>query len=212
MKKYIREIILLVLIIVFCVSVFTYFNKNKNTNIMTNENNTVIKNLTDQDSNLFKDDKVGFSISIPKDYKIDENYSYQALGPGKEILGIKFTIPLSMATGTNLGQDTYLSIENIPNLKSCSAKNFLDQQISIKENILEENGLKYSVASSSDAGAGNRYNEFVYTVLEKNKCIAVRYFIHYSVFENYPAGSIKEFNEQDLINKFDKIRKTLIIN
>ncbi|MEI6352923.1 MAG: hypothetical protein WCO35_03255 [Candidatus Nomurabacteria bacterium] len=211
MKKYIREIVLLVLVLVFCISVFIYFNKNTQ-QIVNNENNTVIKNPVDQNSNLFKDEKIGFSVLVPKDYKIDENYSYQALGPGKEISGTKFTIPLSMVTGTNLGQDTYLSIENIPNLKTCSAKNFLDQQISIKENILEKNGLKYSVASSSDAGAGNRYDEVVYSVLEKNKCIAVRYFIHYSVFENYPAGSVKEFNESDLINKFDKIRQTLIVN
>ena len=58
---------------------------------------------------------LGFSIRLPADYTIDESYKYQAFGPGKDIAGVKFTIPASVAAGTNLGSDSYISVEEIPN-------------------------------------------------------------------------------------------------
>lgn len=158
------------------------------------------------------------SIVVPSDYKIDSSYIYQALGPGKDILGTKFTIPDSIATGTNLSNDSYISLEQIPlsnsttttssELQKCSASLFLNP--GVKPTSVVDSGITYSFASSSDAGAGNRYDETVYAVPGTNPCIAVRYFIHYGAFENYPEGSIVKFNEQEIINKFDKIRQTLI--
>jgi hypothetical protein len=79
------------------------------------------------------------------------------------------------------------------------------------ENSIIENGTKYSVASSSEAGAGNRYSETVYSIPGTNPCLAIRYFIHYTVFENYPIGSITQFNLPNILSQFDSVRKTLII-
>ena len=143
-------------------------------------------------------------------YKVDEKYIYQALGPAKEIKGTKFTIPTGTATGTNLSADAYISIEQIPNSVECSAKLFLRN--GVKENVVTDGGLTYSVASSSDAALGNRYDENVYALSGTNPCIGIRYFIHYGVFENYPEGTIRQFDRKTLVKEFDDIRRTLTIN
>jgi membrane-bound inhibitor of C-type lysozyme len=151
---------------------------------------------------------LGFSLRIPPDFSPNEAYEYQ-LSPSKTISGVKFTIPETLAAGTNLSVDSYLSVESMPQTASCTADLFIDgihppQQIS-------EGDVEYSVATSSDAGAGNRYEETVYAIPGTNPCVAVRYFIHYGVVQNYPEGTVKEFDKQALLDLFDEIRQTLVL-
>jgi len=151
----------------------------------------------------------GFSLRYPTGYTVDESYTYQELGPGKDIGGVKFTVASSTTAGTNLSSDTYLSVEEIPNATTCSASLFVDKGAQLS--TVTENGTTYSMATSSDAGAGNRYDETVYALPGTNPCVAVRYFIHYGAFENFPAGTVTQFNEAALVDQFDTIRRTLTI-
>lgn len=154
----------------------------------------------------------GFSIRYPLGYTSKDNYQYLEFGQGKEIGGVSFNIPFSLAEGTNLGQDSYISVEEIPQTQECSANLFLDAgTVNLPISSITDNGVDYSVASSTGAGAGNRYEETVYAIPSTNPCVAIRYFIHYSVFENYPPGAVKRFDEQALLTQFDAIRRTLVI-
>ena len=163
---------------------------------------------------IYSNSAKGFSLRLPGGYAVDEKYSYQELGPGRDISGIKFTIPASVATGTNLASDTYLSVEEIPQANSpgngCTEALFLDQQGAATSTVVDKD-TTYSVASSTGAGAGNRYEETVYALPGTNPCIAIRYFIHYGVIENYPAGMVHEFDKQALLNQFDAIRRALTV-
>ncbi len=150
----------------------------------------------------------GFSLRTSEGYVRDESYRY-IQRPGRDISGIKFTIPSSVATGTNLSSDSYVSVEELPQATACSAQLFLDQ--AVRAETIVDRDITYSVASTTGAGAGNRYYETVYALPGTNPCIAVRYFIHYGVIENYPAGLVREFDEPALIAQFDAIRRTLII-
>ena len=151
----------------------------------------------------------GFSIRTPDGYTVDSSYQYQ-MDPKTIINGVKFTIPSAVADGTNLGHDTYLSVENLPQAQDCNATLFLyDKKSAIEQS---ENGVTYSVASSTGAGVGNRYEETVYAIPGTNPCRAIRYFVHYSIIENYPPGTVKEFDKQALLSQFDAIRNTLILN
>ncbi len=153
----------------------------------------------------------GFSLRLPAGYSVDDSYKYQA-SPLKIINGVKFTIPKSTSYGTNLGSDSYISVEQITNNESqeCTASEFFDGT-HVSE-IKTGNGVTYSVATSSGAGAGNRYEETVFAIPETNPCIAVRYFVHYGVFQNYPAGTTREFDSSALLNEFESIRNTLVVN
>ena len=172
----------------------------------------------------------GFSIRLPgiatssspehpDSYTVDETSAYQEFGPGKDISGIKFTIPASVATGTNLSADSYVSVEEIPKTQDCTASLFLDQpgtflgqSRALAAQTITDGGTTYSVASSTGAGAGNRYEETVYAIPGTNPCVAVRYFVHYGVIENYPPGMVSEFDKQALLAEFDRIRRTLVVN
>lgn len=149
----------------------------------------------------------GFSIRYPAGYAEDDTYIYQALGPGRDISGVKFTIPPTLAAGTNLATDSYLSVEHIAQVSACTASLFFADPVAVSS--VREGEIVYSVASTTGAGAGNRYEETVYALLGTNPCRAVRYFIHSSVIENYPAGAVRPFNHEALLKQFDAVRRTL---
>ncbi|MBU6214708.1 MliC family protein [Patescibacteria group bacterium] len=153
-----------------------------------------------------------FSIRLPAGYSMNETYRYQELGPGKDIAGIKFTIASTTAAGTNLSADSYISVESIPLSRpqsdACNAGLFLSPAT---PKPLVEGSTTYSVASQNGAAAGNRYAETVFAIPDTNPCIAVRYFIHSTVLENYPPGRVQPFDGQALIKEFDAIRRTLVI-
>ncbi len=151
---------------------------------------------------------IGFTIRFPQNYTVDQKYVYQALGPGHDIKGVKFTIPSSATTGTNLSKDTYISVEVQPKASSCSANLFLDNKKTI---TFTDNGIDYSVATGTGAAAGNIYDEAVFAIPGSSPCTAVRYFIHSGNIGNYPAGTLKEFDKAGVINEFDNIRRSLVL-
>ncbi|HEV7448995.1 MAG TPA: hypothetical protein VGP13_00440 [Candidatus Paceibacterota bacterium] len=101
--------------------------------------------------------------------------------------GAVFTIPASLYQGTNLSSDTSISVVDIPQGQDCKD------------------------ASSTDAGAGNRYEETVFATPIASGCLAVRYFVHYGAIENYPQDAVREFDRQALLAQFDAIRATLVV-
>jgi membrane-bound inhibitor of C-type lysozyme len=160
---------------------------------------------------VYSDGTAGYSFRYPTAFALDTSYQYQELGPGKVINGVKVTIPADFASGTNLSPDSYLSVEQLPNVQDCEASLFLDGGAGVSTSTITDGDTTYSIASSTGAGAGNRYEEIVYALPGSNPCTAVRYFIHYGVLDNYPAGTVGAFDEAGLLAQFDKIRRTLTL-
>ncbi len=162
-------------------------------------------------AHLYENLEEGFTIEYPDGFILDESHQYRNLSGNRIIEGTRFTIPTAMATGTNLSRDSYVSVEHLApsTSRSCTAADFLDYRTGTT--TVTDLGVTYSVASSSDAAAGNRYEETVYVLPQSSPCLAVRYFIHYGVYENYPEGSIREFDTQALIHTFDTIRRSLVL-
>jgi hypothetical protein len=168
---------------------------------------------------VYQDDVANFSITLPTVissttnstlYRVDPAHTYTAMGPSASISGVRFTIPSAMASGTNLSSDTYVSVEHLSGEGVCDAVAFLGVQ-SVQSETIRDGTLTYSFASTTGAGAGNRYEEYVYAQLAGDLCIGVRYFIHSSAIENFPAGAVREFNKATLIAEFDSIRRTLVL-
>jgi membrane-bound inhibitor of C-type lysozyme len=161
-------------------------------------------------SQVYTNGTAGFSFRYPSSYTLDTSYVYQELGPGKNISGVKVTIPSSIATGTNLAADSYLSVEQLPNVQDCEASLFLGSAVTSTSTVTDGN-TTYSYAQGSGAGAGNLYEEDVYALPGTNPCTAVRYFIHSTQLGNYPTGSVVAFDHAALITQFDQIRRTLTL-
>jgi len=165
---------------------------------------------------IFASSSMGVSFKYPQGYTLAPQ-QYTELGPGKTIFGVKAVIPPGEATGTNLADDSYLSVEEIststPQISGgwCTPTLFLGLGPKDSLQQVSDNGTNYLTASSTGAGAGNRYEEWVWTLPGTDPCVAVRYFIHYSVIENYPPGKVEAFNEQQLLSEFDGIRRSLVI-
>jgi hypothetical protein len=87
---------------------------------------------------------------------------------------------------------------------------FIGDQVGSTTEVVD-NGVTYSVAKGSDAGAGNQYSETVYALPGTSPCTAVRYFVHSTQLGNYPPGTVKAFDQIALLNEFDGIRRSLLI-
>lgn len=149
-----------------------------------------------------------FSIVYPDGYTADDTYKYQGV-PKKPIPGVKFIIPGTMATGTNLSIDSGVSVESLPRAKACTADIYIYQNV--KAHDVTVGSTVWSMASTSDAGAGNFYEEIVYALKGSSPCLAVRYLIHTTNVENYPPGTVTAYNRDALLADFDKIRDSLTL-
>jgi len=150
---------------------------------------------------------LGFTLQHPKRYTVNEAYAYDQFGPQKLINGVKFTIPIEMATGTNLSSDSGISVEWLPRAKKCTGDIYL--LADVKPTKVVDMGVDYSVATSSGAAAGNMYEEIVFAVASSSPCTAVRYFVHSTNIGNYATGTVREFDRATLFNDFDIIRRSL---
>ncbi len=161
--------------------------------------------------NIFESSSLGISLRYPDGWEIDRSYVYTELGPGKEIRGVSFSIPVTFASGTNLASDTHLSIEMIPGSSAGSVDRFLPEA-GIDATTVTQEGITYSRASYTDAGAGNLYDQIVYAIPGSRPLTAVRYFIHSNAIENYTPGAVKPFDKEALLAAFDAIRRTLTVD
>lgn len=150
---------------------------------------------------------LGLSVSYPSTLTLNPAYSF-AFSATKSINGASFTIPASMATGTNLSSDTRVSVEVLPRAKKCSADIFMVDNV-VARNVVDA-GKTYSFASSTGAGAGNRYEEMVYAFPNSSPCVAMRYYIHSTALENYEPGAVREFDRAALVALFDTIRRSAV--
>lgn len=205
-----EKIFYFVILCFFVLTGFIFYSKfSVENNQKLEEENFVVKIDTTKYPKVYESLKYGFKINTPEDFKIDENYRY--LLPGNKYLeGVKFSVPERFFKGTNLSSETYISVEKISNpLSACSMDEFSGYH---ELTGIEKVGkLSFSKAISISAGVGNRYDETILVTKVEDGCLGIRFFIHYTVIENYPEGSVKEYDDKLLRETFSDIFKTIEI-
>lgn len=150
-----------------------------------------------------------FSVVYPVEWSVDESYKYTGVSEAKPIMGVRFTIPGTMATGTNLSADSYVAVETLPRASTCTGDIYIKDDV--KASTIDANGRAWSLATTSGAAAGSLYEEMVFAVPGSKPCFAVRYFIHSTSIGNYPPNTVTEYNRSALLAEFDKIRDSLTL-
>ncbi|MDE3156618.1 MAG: hypothetical protein KGN76_16070 [Acidobacteriota bacterium] len=156
----------------------------------------------------YADTALGFTIAYPPDWSVDP--ARKSPGPDADIPGVAFDIPASLAKGTNLSADrTGVTVDHVDAGGACTAARFLADPQDLHD-VTDRTGT-WSVATMTDAGAGQYYDMTVYARKGPAGCLAVRYVIHSSNIENYEPGAVKPFDRAALVALFDKIRATFAI-
>jgi membrane-bound inhibitor of C-type lysozyme len=154
---------------------------------------------------------LGFSVRYPAEYTVVTSHADKKSAT-TTIPGVFVRIGTSTATGTNLASDSGVAIASLPlGSAACTADTFIDVIHGGATSTITAGDVEYSFASTSDAGAGNRYEEQVFVRSGTEACVAVRYFIHHSAMENYNKGAVHEFDERLLLSTFDSIRDAVVI-
>lgn len=149
------------------------------------------------------------SFEYPADATLVDPYSYP-FGETKTIDGVAVLVTKDLVTGTNLSDDSRVSVEVLPRATTCTADIFLMANVTASTQML--GGKEYSVASSTDAGAGNLYEEFVFALPGSKPCTAVRYFLHSANIANFEPGAAQEFDRAKVLAQFDAVRDSLRLN
>lgn len=157
----------------------------------------------------YGDTKLGFSIAYPEKWRVDLTHVYPTPIDDARLVGVAFIIPSKLAAHTNLSTDTYLSVESVPSASSCKASAFLSTTDTERDE--DQRTLHWSVATAGDAGASNFYDETVYALKDSHPCLGIRYFIHSTNVDNYPAGTIRQFDKAGLVRWLDRIRSTFAL-
>lgn len=189
-----------VLVLLAAGAYYYFFGFDRSTNSVSTPSGST-GNTNSTEWKTYANEELAFSISYRSDFPLDESYTYDLLGSGKELSGVSFTVPQSFVQGTNLSADTKLSVEVAKNSASCRDQDFLET-IQSRERVDEE-GAVYDVLRGGGAAAGNLYEEIVYRL---PNCYAIRYFIHTTNIGNYPAGTVREHDRRQLFEIFDRMR------
>ena len=208
MKNNSKNITVIIGIIILAVGVWYVLGRLPHKEIRNSENpqaNNPSSPSDVQDLNWKKytSDNYKFSIEYPSDFSVNENHTYSALGPGKEIKGIAFPVSEAISKGTNLSSDSYFSVEQL-STTDCTGSNFMSNPQT--DNTVTENNKTYNVATGGDAGAGNRYEDTVFATKFNNVCYGIRLMIHSTVIENYEPGTVPEYNRSQLIELYNRFR------
>ncbi len=167
-------------------------------------------------SNTFTDAAKTFSFSYPSDLSVTgsgvgytQDWMVNATTSGMILAQV--LVPQSYLPGTNFGDAKFtVGTSADPSaVFTCLTYNEAGARASTSTSVTLS-GTTYAEFHSSDAGAGNRYDTTSYRVSRNSQCYAIEYTVHYSVFENYPKGTVKQFDEAALTAKLDSIARSFV--
>jgi hypothetical protein len=118
-------------------------------------------------------------------------------------------IDTSSYINTNLGEAYFtLGSSSDPQIVALCTQPKSDGMPETSNGNITANGYNFTYSTLSDVGAGNYYEQHIYRVVNGGTCYEVIYFIHSSNIYNYTPGTVKEFDRQGLMNKFNGILST----
>ena len=116
-------------------------------------------------------------------------------------------------TNTNLGQVYFLVSfsSDAQVVKTCTEPNQNGGGPEVVVGTEGINGYTFVHSTSDGAGAGNRYQQEIYRMVNNNVCYEVIYYIHSTNVENYTPGTVTEFNRNAVLQQLYGVFSTFTI-
>jgi hypothetical protein len=150
-----------------------------------------------------------YIVTVPENWTIQTDYTFDALGPGHPLSGVLFSIPQSAAAGTNLSSlGTGVAVVMPPPPQPCNARDYLATARDSVE--LGEAGTLWTLARATEIGAGTRSTTQIFARRIKGRCLLVLYLVHTTDLSAYPKGSVQPYDQVALIRAFDQLRHSLV--
>ncbi len=156
----------------------------------------------------FASSTMGFALTYPAEFILDEQFAYTGVSAEKPIYGVKFGVPTSMTQGTNLSSESGVSVEVLPRANNCTGDIYL--LANVRARAETEGAVTYSVASSTVTEDGETTEEIVYAYPSSEPCIAVRYFLQSSEVDATATGT-RAFDRSATVAAFDAIRRSVVV-
>lgn len=153
-----------------------------------------------------------FSFAFPTDFSVagsavgyGPNWSAPATTSGMVLA--KIVVPQSYEAGTNFG-DAWFTVGTSadPSAVATCLDTLAGPQST--STVVTIGDTKFTELAFSGAGAGNRYDTTSYRAVKSGQCYAIEYTVHYGVFENYPKGAVKEFDEAKVTAALDEVARS----
>lgn len=169
----------------------------------------VVEPKTGNLTQTFYNQNPGLTLRYPAGWQLassSDNAATAGLTSDAKVVA-DITVPESMVKDTNLGADSGVRIAWLPQVNTCTPDAFLTDAGDISTSTL--NGTSYLVSNTKDAGAGNRYSLTAYVREYAKPCIAVIEYVHTSVLENYPPGTVNAYDSTAFSNDFAAISDSI---
>lgn len=154
-----------------------------------------------------------FTFALPTNFSVagsaiglTESWSAGASTIGAVLA--RLSVPASNQPGTNLSNASFTvggSVDPAA-LSNCLKSPVGTASTSASQTKLGD--VAVTKLTFSDAAAGNRYDTTSYRALHNSQCYAIEYTIHYGNIDNYPKGSVEEFDKAALTASLDEVARS----
>jgi hypothetical protein len=206
--KWLTGIIIIIIIIVVLAGWYIWSSSNTSMPPQTTTTSTTTAPadiIAGTPNQTYTNSHLSFSIEYPATASATSDFSSGFL-PLTQTPVIAFELPRSMFSGTNLAEaGVYIGATTTPSVMSTCTQQVQGETATTSQTV---GGQNFSVFTSTDAAAGNRYQEKTFRAFQNGSCLEIVELLHYGVIENYPPGTVQQFDEAKFSGILDSIVQT----
>jgi len=155
-----------------------------------------------------------YSLEYPRDFDVSQgDIASGGLLTAKPLVKIAFPNDAFRMPRTNF-DEAYVVISmgtDRQSLTGCYSLSSVGGNKELIDNVAI-NGVEFKVGYVTDVAAGNIYSSNVYRTIFSNRCLEVVETVHTGNIQNYPEGSVAEFDKNKATVILDKIIQTLTLS
>jgi hypothetical protein len=142
----------------------------------------------------YEDTQLGFSLYRPESSAV-HTQGFEAYLPLTQTAVVAIVLPAALFAGTNLGEaGVFIGASSSPAVTSKWNLPSVEYG-EVPAGTATLGGISFAVFTSTDAAAGNIYEERIYRALHGDVCFEIVELLHSTNIGNYDPGTVVEFDK-----------------